>query len=238
MLAVYLDLHGHRAAPLWSLLFLSRCWCRRGGVQRVNVEGSSTFGKTSVASNADHSSLDVGASSFFALAIAPTPTSLPESVTASMNTLSIRAFIPPLTRRGLPLRAIRCYAVQAPGAPTLEIFSNQHKWMQKERAAADVETSRSVDYLRDEVASRLCERVLVCLFLFASVPKLIVQGHQAPLPSCPRPRRQCMQHCKCTHTAFSRRARERPTIQACWQDHRRRIVCDAPAPRRRFALQQ
>ncbi|KAF9690864.1 hypothetical protein EKO04_011087 [Ascochyta lentis] len=77
-----------------------------------------------------------------------------------MNTLSIRAFIPPLTRRGLPLRALRCYAVQAPGAPTMEIFSNQHKWAQKERAAANKEASRSVDYLRDEVASRLCERVL------------------------------------------------------------------------------
>jgi NADH dehydrogenase [ubiquinone] 1 alpha subcomplex assembly factor 5 len=45
----------------------------------------------------------------------------------------------------------------------LEIFSGQQKWMQKERAAADAETSRSVDYLRDEVASRLCERVLVCM---------------------------------------------------------------------------
>ena len=43
----------------------------------------------------------------------------------------------------------------------MEIFSNQQKWMQKERAAASVEASRSVDYLRDEVASRLCERVLV-----------------------------------------------------------------------------
>jgi NADH dehydrogenase [ubiquinone] 1 alpha subcomplex assembly factor 5 len=43
----------------------------------------------------------------------------------------------------------------------MEIFSNQHKWMQKERAAANTEASRSVDYLRDEVASRLCERILV-----------------------------------------------------------------------------
>ncbi|KAF2020423.1 S-adenosyl-L-methionine-dependent methyltransferase [Aaosphaeria arxii CBS 175.79] len=79
-----------------------------------------------------------------------------------MNTLSIRAFIPPLRRRCAPpsLHAIRRYAVQAPGAPTMEIFSQQHKWMQKERAAADVETSRNVDYLRDEVASRLCERLL------------------------------------------------------------------------------
>jgi NADH dehydrogenase [ubiquinone] 1 alpha subcomplex assembly factor 5 len=43
----------------------------------------------------------------------------------------------------------------------MEIFSHQHKWMQRERAAASVETSRHVDYLRDEVASRLCERLLV-----------------------------------------------------------------------------
>ncbi|KAF1935644.1 S-adenosyl-L-methionine-dependent methyltransferase [Clathrospora elynae] len=77
-----------------------------------------------------------------------------------MTTFSIRAFIPPLTRRCLPLQATRRYAVQAPGAPMLEIFSGQQKWMQKERAASDTETSRSVDYLRDEVASRLCERVL------------------------------------------------------------------------------
>ncbi|EAT80729.2 hypothetical protein SNOG_11685 [Parastagonospora nodorum SN15] len=77
-----------------------------------------------------------------------------------MNTLSVRAFIPPLRRRCVPLQAIRRYAMQAPGAPTFEIFSNQHKWQQKERAAANVELSRSVDYLRDEVASRLCERIL------------------------------------------------------------------------------
>ena len=105
-----------------------------------------------------------------------------------MNTLSIRAFIPPLTRRGLPLRAIRCYAVQAPGAPTMEVFSNQHKWMQKERAAANVEASRSVDYLRDEVASRLCERVLVRSLLPALVQPTfptdtVLAGHQPPLPS-------------------------------------------------------
>jgi NADH dehydrogenase [ubiquinone] 1 alpha subcomplex assembly factor 5 len=81
-----------------------------------------------------------------------------------MNTFSVRAFIPPLRRRCVPLQATRRYAMQAPGAPTFEIFSNQHKWQQKERAAANVELSRSVDYLRDEVASRLCERILVCRF--------------------------------------------------------------------------
>lgn len=47
----------------------------------------------------------------------------------------------------------------------LEIFSSKQKWMQKERAAVDTEGSRSVDYLKDEVASRLCERVLVLLSL-------------------------------------------------------------------------
>lgn len=80
-----------------------------------------------------------------------------------MNTFSIRAFIPPLTRRLhlRPLLSARHYAVQAPGAPTLEIFSQQQKWQQKERAARNAEASRAVDYLRDEVASRLCERLLV-----------------------------------------------------------------------------
>jgi len=42
----------------------------------------------------------------------------------------------------------------------LEIFSSKTKWLQRERAAANVQASRNVDYLRDEVASRLCERLL------------------------------------------------------------------------------
>jgi NADH dehydrogenase [ubiquinone] 1 alpha subcomplex assembly factor 5 len=55
----------------------------------------------------------------------------------------------------------RGYAIQTPGAPTVEVFNNRTKWLQKERAASNVELSRQVDYLRDEVASRLCERLLV-----------------------------------------------------------------------------
>jgi NADH dehydrogenase [ubiquinone] 1 alpha subcomplex assembly factor 5 len=78
-----------------------------------------------------------------------------------MSSFSIRPFIPSLSRRIVPLRATRRYAIQAPGGPTLEIFNRQTKWLQKERAAADVQASRNVDYLRDEVASRLCERLLV-----------------------------------------------------------------------------
>jgi NADH dehydrogenase [ubiquinone] 1 alpha subcomplex assembly factor 5 len=77
-----------------------------------------------------------------------------------MKAFSIRAFIPPpvLRRRCLDRRY---YAVQAAGTPTVEIFNNRTKWLQKEKAAADVEGSRKVDYLRDEVASRLSERLLV-----------------------------------------------------------------------------
>ncbi|EEP82663.1 hypothetical protein UREG_07528 [Uncinocarpus reesii 1704] len=63
----------------------------------------------------------------------------------------------------LPRRRIllsRSYAVQAPGNPTLEIFNRKAKYLQKERAARNVEESRKVDYLKDEVAFRLSERLL------------------------------------------------------------------------------
>ncbi|PPJ53494.1 hypothetical protein CBER1_00295 [Cercospora berteroae] len=56
--------------------------------------------------------------------------------------------------------AIRAYAIQAPGAPTVEVFDTRTKWLQKERAAANTKHSREVDYLRDEVAARLCDRIL------------------------------------------------------------------------------
>ncbi len=59
----------------------------------------------------------------------------------------------------------RSYAVQAPGAPTLQIFNQHVKYLQKERAAANAGQSRKVDYVRDEVAQRLCERLLVQEFL-------------------------------------------------------------------------
>lgn len=54
----------------------------------------------------------------------------------------------------------RTYAVQAPGAPTLEVFNQHKKYLQKERAAAAPESSRRTDYLRNELASRLCDRLL------------------------------------------------------------------------------
>lgn len=43
----------------------------------------------------------------------------------------------------------------------LQVFNRNTKFLQKERAASDVQNSREVDYLKEEVASRLCERLLV-----------------------------------------------------------------------------
>lgn len=55
----------------------------------------------------------------------------------------------------------RGYAIQTPGNPTLEVFNRKSKCLQKDRAGSNIERSRDVDYLKDEVASRLSERLLV-----------------------------------------------------------------------------
>lgn len=57
----------------------------------------------------------------------------------------------------------RAYAVQTPGAPRFQVFNKRTKWLQKERAAANAEQGRQTDYLKDEVAVRLSERLLVSL---------------------------------------------------------------------------
>ena len=54
----------------------------------------------------------------------------------------------------------RSYAVQAPGAPTLQVFNERVKYLQKERAARNVDASRDSSYLKDEVAQRLADRLL------------------------------------------------------------------------------
>ncbi|KAI0442856.1 S-adenosyl-L-methionine-dependent methyltransferase [Xylaria telfairii] len=56
--------------------------------------------------------------------------------------------------------ARRSYAFQAAAPPAYQVFNRHTKWSQKERAARDVENSRTADYLRDEVAIRVCERLL------------------------------------------------------------------------------
>ncbi|KAI0182054.1 S-adenosyl-L-methionine-dependent methyltransferase [Hypoxylon sp. FL1284] len=56
--------------------------------------------------------------------------------------------------------APRRYAFQAAAPPVHQVFNRRTKWLQKERAAAGVEGSRVADYLKDEVAIRLCDRLL------------------------------------------------------------------------------
>lgn len=56
--------------------------------------------------------------------------------------------------------ARRSYAFQS-GSLNFEVFNRRAKWLQKERAAANVEGGRQADYLKDEVAMRVCERLLV-----------------------------------------------------------------------------
>ncbi len=55
----------------------------------------------------------------------------------------------------------RSYAFPAATPPIHQVFNRHTKWLQKERASHNVETSRVADYLKDEVAIRVCERLLV-----------------------------------------------------------------------------
>ncbi|MCJ1351496.1 MAG: hypothetical protein MMC33_001480 [Icmadophila ericetorum] len=59
-----------------------------------------------------------------------------------MKPPSLRPFLPrpAIRRRQCPLR--RGYAVQAPGAPMLQVFNRNTKYLQKERAAVNIEDSR------------------------------------------------------------------------------------------------
>ncbi|KAI9669254.1 MAG: hypothetical protein M1829_005131 [Trizodia sp. TS-e1964] len=53
---------------------------------------------------------------------------------------------------------LRTYTTQS--TSPLLVFNDHAKWLQKERAARDPLQSRRVDYLRNEVARRLCDRLL------------------------------------------------------------------------------
>ena len=71
-----------------------------------------------------------------------------------------RAHASPFPRA--PRWSRRSFASHAAGAAAVfDVFNRRSKWLQKERAAAHVEASRQADYLKDEVAARLCERLLV-----------------------------------------------------------------------------
>lgn len=79
--------------------------------------------------------------------------------------MSLRPFFRPATlgRHSFTAAGRRSYASQTPGNPMLEVFNRKTKHMQKDRAALNVEEGRKVDYIKDEVAMRLCERLLVHL---------------------------------------------------------------------------
>jgi hypothetical protein len=119
----------------------------------------------------------------------PHPTSSPRNdlwqpILSIMKPTTLRPFLPRLTvsRR---LCVSRTYAVQSPGNPTLQVFNRQTKYLQKERAAADVERSRQVDYLKDEVAMRLSGRLLVSFNCLIRLKMLINLGYQSPFQSRP-----------------------------------------------------
>ncbi|OAA43750.1 Methyltransferase type 11 [Metarhizium rileyi] len=54
----------------------------------------------------------------------------------------------------------RTYAVHSTGPPRFQVFNRHAKWLQKERAASRPRESRQADYLKDEVAIRVSERLL------------------------------------------------------------------------------
>ncbi|KAI6794644.1 S-adenosyl-L-methionine-dependent methyltransferase [Hortaea werneckii] len=67
---------------------------------------------------------------------------------------------PTILRSAIANATRRTYAISAGGSPIASVFSNETKRLHKDRAAADHDQSRQVDYLRDEVAIRLCDRLL------------------------------------------------------------------------------
>ncbi|KAI7347083.1 hypothetical protein KC336_g22773, partial [Hortaea werneckii] len=59
---------------------------------------------------------------------------------------------PTILRSAIANATRRTYAISAGGSPIASVFSNETKRLHKDRAAADHDQSRQVDYLRDEVA--------------------------------------------------------------------------------------
>ncbi|KAJ4058625.1 hypothetical protein NW756_000804 [Fusarium oxysporum] len=89
----------------------------------------------------------------------------------------------------------RFYAVQAAGAPRFQVFNRHTKWLQKERAGANSEQSREADYLKDEVAIRVSERLLDIKRRFprvldlgansCNIARALVQENPDPDPNTP-----------------------------------------------------
>ena len=61
-----------------------------------------------------------------------------------------------------------------PSTAGLHVFDQETKRWQRNVAARKAKESREVDYLRDEVADRLVDRILVLLFLFSAARNVAI----------------------------------------------------------------
>ena len=159
-----------------------------------------------------------------------------------MKPASLRPFLPrPAIRRRLFSSSTRRYAVQTPGAPMLQVFNSNTKHLQRERAASDVEGSRKVDYLRDEVAVRLCERLLVSILIelrqWASID-LRFAGYKPSFPRGTRSWCQCLQYSSCFDYTFHHVRNSSNTLDTPNESDVRRSLSHASLPRCRPPLQQ
>lgn len=67
-----------------------------------------------------------------------------------------------IVRQSIRTNAQRNYAT-TPQA--FNVFNREAKKLQKDRAAMNAEESRTVDYLKDEIAARVADRLLVKLYI-------------------------------------------------------------------------
>jgi hypothetical protein len=89
----------------------------------------------------------------------------------SRNRTVITHFLPRLSS----VIPSRHYAIVPPSTPNPEaagfqVFHRDAKRMQKDRAAAKIAESRVVDYLKDEIAARVADRLLVVNLINESNP--------------------------------------------------------------------
>lgn len=78
---------------------------------------------------------------------------------------SLRFLLP---RRSFAVGSVPTRYYSRSSNPAFDVFNRDVKRTQKDRAASDIEMSRDVDYLRNEVASRLSDRLLVWDFMMVS----------------------------------------------------------------------
>lgn len=75
-----------------------------------------------------------------------------------------------ITRHSLRCRWKRHYSAVP---QSFQVFDRQVKRLQKDRAASNAEESRTVDYLKDEIAARVADRLLVYYFFHYGFDLLI-----------------------------------------------------------------